>query len=355
MSIGVFKLYENKIGGTEKAVENLIDILTKNSLQVRCFSAINAQEIQVREDNRKTYLFQDNTAYEESKLRFYIKYLFFLSAKSKDLELIISTDIATSSLLLLIGFFRCNKNKIICWEHYPFDKNSIFWRKVFKFLLSLNKKAVVVCNSHKEKDKFTFCKRVVIIPNSIKTQKYKRIHQGKETLDLIYIGRIVKDKGVERLINAVINHPSTKKYVLHIVGGGQELEYLKSKYKNNNQIHFHGPSLNTDVFLAKSDVFVSGSYFECFPVTILEAMSYGLPVISMDISGGTSSVISSSGGGFVCQSQIEFQEKLTYFEDNVKRTEHGNAGFLFVNRHYTEEIVSAQWMSLINRANSQEN
>ena len=37
MSIGVFKLYENKIGGTEKAVENLIDILTKNSLQVRCF------------------------------------------------------------------------------------------------------------------------------------------------------------------------------------------------------------------------------------------------------------------------------------------------------------------------------
>ncbi|HDD1119979.1 glycosyltransferase, partial [Escherichia coli] len=232
---------------------------------------------------------------------------------------------------------------------------SIFWRKVFKFLLSLNKKAVVVCNSHKEKDKFSFCKRVVIIPNSIKKQKYKRIHQGKETLDLIYIGRIVKDKGVQRLINAVINHPSTKKYVLHIVGGGQELEYLKSKYKNNNQIHFHGPSLNTDVFLAKSDVFVSGSYFECFPVTILEAMSYGLPVISMDISGGTSSVISSSGGGFVCQSQIEFQEKLTYFEDNVKRTEHGNAGFLFVNRHYSEEIVSAQWMSLINRANSQEN
>lgn len=31
MSIGVFKLYKNKIGGTEKAVENLIDILTKTA------------------------------------------------------------------------------------------------------------------------------------------------------------------------------------------------------------------------------------------------------------------------------------------------------------------------------------
>ncbi|WP_240195179.1 glycosyltransferase [Salmonella enterica] len=38
-------------------------------------------------------------------------------------------------------------------------------------------------------------------------------------------------------------------------------------------------------FLEKNDVFVSGSYFECFPVTILEAMSHGLPIISMDTSG----------------------------------------------------------------------
>lgn len=140
MSIGVFKLYKNKIGGTEKAVENLIDILTKNSLQVRCFSAINAQEIQVREDNRKNYLFQDNTAYEESKLRFYIKYLFFLSAKSKDLELIISTDIATSSLLLLIGFFGIIRIKLFAGNIIHLTRIVFFGEKYLNFFCLLIKK-----------------------------------------------------------------------------------------------------------------------------------------------------------------------------------------------------------------------
>ncbi|EBX1547753.1 glycosyl transferase family 1, partial [Salmonella enterica subsp. enterica serovar Wa] len=250
-------------------------------------------------------------------------------------------------LLMLANLMRFTRLNIICWEHYPFEKNSRIWQKIFKCLIFLNKKSVIVCNSTEEKKKFSFHNKIEVIPNSIKRTLYNQLYIEKEKLDLIYIGRIVKDKGVERLIDAIISFPGDKKHTLHIVGGGDELEYLKKKYAQIKEIIFYGPIINIEKFLEKNDVFVSGSYFECFPVTILEAMSHGLPIISMDTSGGTRSVISDSGGGYVCENKIEFHEKLSIFENSTVRAEHGKAGRSYVNKNYSDSIIGSKWIRLI--------
>lgn len=62
---------------------------------------------------------------------------------------------------------------------------------------------------------------------------------------------------------------------------------------------------------------------------------------------GTRSVISDSGGGYVCENKIEFHEKLSIFENSTVRAEHGKAGRSYVNKNYSDSIIGSKWIRLI--------
>ncbi len=108
---------------------------------------------------------------------------------------------------------------------------------------------------------------------------------------IIFVGRQVKHKGIADLIQCVANLKSQGLDVhCTIVGEGQDREEFKSQANNLNlekEITFTGAVHNNDLshYYHHTSVFVFPSYLEGSPVSIMEAMASGLPIISTKISG----------------------------------------------------------------------
>lgn len=104
--------------------------------------------------------------------------------------------------------------------------------------------------------------------------------------EILFVGRLSKDKRVEPIIQAVLAaEESFGELNLTIVGDGEEHRNL-IRHEGKN-IHFAGAVTPKEVkeYMKKADILVMNSAFEGIPMTILEAISYGLPVVSTNVGG----------------------------------------------------------------------
>lgn len=335
--ISLFRLHGNKIGGTESACNQLSKLLS-NDYFIEQYYLLDGNENTSEKANKINVL-------SKNKILIFIMYFFRLRLIAKRYDICISTDVATSVLLLMHKLLGL-KSEVYCWEHYPFNKNSKFWTFLFEkcFLYKLSKS--IVCISPLAKLDFGFCKNIAVIPNSVKNVYKTVLHENKPMLKCLYIGRVVKDKGVERIAD-LFSRADPDRYCLTVVGGGDQLVSLMLKYKGKNNIKFDGPSDAVTSYYEDHDVFVSGSFYECFPITVLEAMSHGLPVVSMDTSGGTIAVLADSEAGFICENGNDFMIKLEYFNEADNRNFCGAKGFSYLNSHYSNESVKNKWLELL--------
>ncbi len=109
----------------------------------------------------------------------------------------------------------------------------------------------------------------------------------KEVISLLYVGRIVFDKGLFELVDA------TKKLIengfsvhLNLIGGGTDLEKLQAYVRSNSledKVSFHGmiSDLNElKMVYLENDIFVLPSYHEGFPRVLYEAMMMHMPIVT---------------------------------------------------------------------------
>ena len=142
------------------------------------------------------------------------------------------------------------------------------------------------------------------------------IYEGKEIeplklkydkLDFCYVGRLEKEKGVERIINAfsiLCKTSKSKVNQIHLVGNGNQIEYFKSIAKDSGvDIIFHGFLQQSKVFdiYRKSHVFIMPTTAsEGFPKVIAEAMNFRcIPLVSNVSSIGQ--YVNSGINGFVLE------------------------------------------------------
>jgi len=121
--------------------------------------------------------------------------------------------------------------------------------------------------------------KIILKPNSLKMNF--NIQQDKK--DYIYVGRLEESKGIYKLLE--VWNTVDDKYILTIIGGGEIEESLKIKYFKKNII-FKGKCSREETFksISKSKYLIQPSiWYETFGLTIIEAMSFGVPVIGFDI------------------------------------------------------------------------
>ena len=131
-----------------------------------------------------------------------------------------------------------------------------------------------------------------MIPFTEKDVIYNRIYGEKDKYILLYIGRIVDDKGLDELMHAL----STLKKLsinchLNTYWTGDYLDHIKQLISKLDRIN--STSILGNVFdltelksyYEKSDIFILPSYHEGFPRTIYEAMIFGLPVVTTSVGG----------------------------------------------------------------------
>lgn len=133
-------------------------------------------------------------------------------------------------------------------------------------------------------------------------------------LNLVFLGRLEKDKGVLALYEI---QRALEKLSINvnwtIIGKGKEKEKLLEQWKQKN-ISFEEPQTTEAVYrlLQEQDVFIFPTIFEGTPVSILECLSTGVITITHDLPGGIRDIVN-DGIGFRCKMNA-LQEFVNYIE-----------------------------------------
>ena len=152
--------------------------------------------------------------------------------------------------------------------------------------------------------------RTRVIPGSgvnLETHKIEPYPSDAEGVRFLFVGRIMKDKGVEELLAAIRKlHNENEHVILDIVGWSDEdySEALKTT-EAEGAVHFHGLQKDVHPFYKNCHCAVLPSYHEGTANVMLEASSTGRPVITTRVPG--------------CQET--FDEGITGFGCEAKDTE----------------------------------
>ncbi len=174
---------------------------------------------------------------------------------------------------------------------------SFWFYKLFKMFDSIDY-FFVLTNFQKDKVKSLGLEenRIILKPNSLSNKflnyKYKNGY--------IYVGRIEESKGIMELLK--VWKQLDNNYKLTIIGGGELEENLKKKYEKENII-FKGKCSREETLrsIAKSKYLIQPSlWYETFGLTMIEAMSAGVPVIGLNI-GTRGDFIENGINGFLCE------------------------------------------------------
>ena len=216
------------------------------------------------------------------KVLYLKKHRMIKKIKSLDCDIVISTRIFHNKL---VGKYAKRNIIKIAQEHND-NNNKKYIKRLIKSLKNIDYFMPI------SKELFSFYKTklktpaVVFIPNFIEQMPVKKADLTKK--QIISVGRLDKIKRFDDLID-IFNkfqkkHPD---WCLHIIGDGPEKEELQNKVNElnlNNKITFCGTMLSDELETEymNSSVFAMTSDSESFGLVLVEAASYGLPLIAFN-------------------------------------------------------------------------
>lgn len=157
--------------------------------------------------------------------------------------------------------------------------------------------------------------------NSIKDfrEDYK-IKKEKNSVNILYAGRILKQKGIIELVNSFNKLCNEYNNIyLHIAGDGNLLDSLKTENKNK-KITFYGKLSFKELcdLYSKTDIFVyAPNWPEGLPTGILEAGLMECAVISSP-QGGNKEIIEDGKTGLMINNEEQLENALKYLIQNPK-------------------------------------
>lgn len=142
------------------------------------------------------------------------------------------------------------------------------------------------------------------IYNSVPDLALKPVPRVSDGFVVGALGRLHRQKGFDVLVRAIAEVPDAS---LVLVGDGPErepLEALAAELGVADRVHLAGWHDSPRNFLASFDVFALPSRFEGFPLSIVEAMLAGLPVISTRVGAIAEAVADGQTGRLVAPEDV---------------------------------------------------
>jgi glycosyltransferase involved in cell wall biosynthesis len=138
-------------------------------------------------------------------------------------------------------------------------------------------------------------KPVYVIPNAVEAPIAEPASEAntKSQPYIVSMGRLVRQKGFDLLIEAFQQVAAQhREWKLCILGEGPELSALKKQAAPlGDRVQFCGWQANPTRFLQDAELFALTSRYEGFPNALLEAMAYGVAVVSFDCPSGPREII----------------------------------------------------------------
>lgn len=242
--------------------------------------------------------FQKSRQKDFEKLGVKVEHFFNLKSQKKDILTFIEEekfDVIHSHGLIpdyINSYLKKREQKkafhITTLHNYPFDdyvksKGSLLGNTMAVLhLISIRNLYKVACSKSICSDFRKIGVKVDVIQNGIifpdRLISHKKSNQ-KSTF--LYLGRIHKRKNVAFLVSYFQFHPE---YDLWVVGDGAEYESIKMRCASTTNITVFGKTEKPNDFYQKADYYISASTSEGLPLSVLEAMSNGLPCVLSDIN-----------------------------------------------------------------------
>lgn len=241
------------------------------------------------------------------------------------------------SIICLIG--KSSGKKIVFHIHSggfkAYYENARLLQPYIRFILNLSDR--VICLSEQWLDFFNNgikLNNVVVIGNPIEMNGCGEKKTAGKVLNMLFLGKVCDDKGVFGLIDFL----KTNKYYLDsqiklVIGGNGEEERLRKLLQEPNlgkHIEYHGWVQGEDKkrLICECDIFILPSYMEGLPVSILEAMANGKPVIASNV-GGIPSIVKNDHNGWLIDPgafyQLDIVLEQIFLNDKILSTYRNNS------------------------------
>lgn len=136
--------------------------------------------------------------------------------------------------------------------------------------------------------------RIKLLYNGIDTNE--AVGSGVDDGYVLYLGRLVKEKGIETLLKAHAN--SSMKWRLVVAGTGPLLDVLKTQYNPSIFVGYVTDEPLKALIDKASLIVVPSEIYENCPMSVLEAMAYGKPVVGSNM-GGTAELVEDGKTGLL--------------------------------------------------------
>jgi glycosyltransferase involved in cell wall biosynthesis len=195
---------------------------------------------------------------------------------------------------------------------------------------------------------------VVHIPNTVRDLGGARADLTAKTV--LAAGRLARQKGYDRLIRSwsliASEYPD---WQLRICGQGPKLERLQElihEYGLEDSVTLAGPAQDLGAEMSRASIFVLSSRWEGLPLVLLEAMSAGMAVVSIDCPTGPADVIDDHRNGLLIRPRTIAAlaaglSEMMAGEDLRRRC---SAAALETVREYSMDVVGPQWEAVLTEA-----
>ena len=267
-----------------------------------------------------------------------------------DIILNVGVSCAYVTLLACPWLYGC---KTFSWEHFSINTLGLAGRVMRYLSACFSYRTIVLTHTDKNFYPAFLHKKMTVIPNftCINTDELTSKLENKTVLAA---GRIEgKIKGFDLLVKAwqeVVKHYPD--WILKIAGGGNPCElsnnihdlYLEQSVKLTGAV-----GNMADEYL-DSSLFVLTSRTESFGLVIIEAMSFGLPVVSFDCPNGPREIIEDGiNGRLVENGNVKELSKamMEMISDKEKRAKFGKSAQSKYKAQYTLDKILDTWLAIL--------
>ncbi|PUR01237.1 glycosyltransferase family 4 protein [Acinetobacter schindleri] len=297
----------NNSGGTERVTTLIANALAQKNFQVSILSlADGKQSFFELEPDIKTYsLYPKKISFKKNFFGAIWRIRKFVTQHQIDTLIVVDSISCIFTVPALCGL----KVKHICWEHFNFKVNlGVKYRDIGrKWAAKYCDYVVTLTKRDKELwDQGIKNIKAKIIP--IANPSPFEVQENIPSLDyktILCVGRLTYQKGFDLLITAWVKvAQQVPDWKIVMVGSGEDEQMLKQMAKSlgvDDSIIFAGQQKNMDIFYRQASFFCMSSRFEGLPMALLEAQSYGLPIVAFDCDTGPAEIVEHNTSGFLVE------------------------------------------------------
>ena len=365
ITVGIFP---PDIGGPASFVPKISNFLIENghNLKIICLSQVGNNHI---EDNLDVIRIRRSN---NLPIR-WLKTIYQIVKNGRNSDLIFVNGLGVESAIAALMLKKKLIRKIVgdpVWERaYNQKKTSEsfdeFQNNKHSFLIevqkllrnwSVNSAEVVITPSDHLKNfvsELGFNNEILKINNGVEITDIKRTNVHKADINLLIISRLVIQKNINIVIEAM-ELLDNKNVKLSIIGEGGEFNKLEGvihELNLQNRVQLLGKIDNNKIsqFLLTADIFIQASDYEGLPHSVLEAINYEIPILSTEV-GGCRDLLNDGERGFIIPIPPDkkiIAENIIYIINNQdEATKRADAAKVFISKEYSFLAQANQYMKI---------